>query len=49
MAIKGYFNESCNICRTEINHYKKVNTNIEWINVIGNKSALNDPFYWENI
>ena len=42
MAIKGYFNESCNICRTEINHYKKVNTNIEWINVIGNKSALND-------
>ena len=26
MNIKGYFNESCNICRTEINHYKKINS-----------------------
>ena len=42
MAIKGYFNESCNICRTEINHYKKINNTIDWIDVIGNKIALKD-------
>ena len=42
MAIKGYFNESCNICRTEINHYKKINTTIDWVDVITNKNALKD-------
>ena len=42
MNIKGYFNESCNICRTEINHYKKINNSIDWIDVISNKNALKD-------
>ena len=42
MNIKGYFNESCNICRTEINHYKRINNSIDWIDVISNKNALND-------
>ena len=42
MAFKGYFNESCNICRAEINHYKKINKSIDWIDVINNKSALKD-------
>ena len=42
MTIKGYFNESCNICRAEINHYKKINKSIDWIDVINNKDAMND-------
>ena len=42
MTVKGYYNESCNICRTEINHYKKINKSINWIDVINNKSALKD-------
>ena len=42
MSIKGYFNASCNICRTEINHYKRINTSIDWVDVISNKNALND-------
>ena len=42
MDIKGYFNESCNICRAEINHYKKINKSINWINVINNKNALKE-------
>ena len=42
MAIKGYFNKSCNICRAEINHYKKINNSIDWIDVINNKNALKD-------
>ena len=42
MNIKGYFNESCNICRTEINHYKKINSSSEWVDVISNKNVLKD-------
>ena len=42
MIIKGYFNESCNICRAEINHYKRINSTIDWIDVISNKNALKD-------
>ena len=42
MNIKCYFNESCKICRTEINHYKKINASITWIDVIKNKKALED-------
>ena len=31
---------SCNICRTEINHYKKYsNNNVEWIDVTNNEEA----------
>ena len=40
MTIKGYFNESCSICRAEINHYKKINNSIDWVDVINNKDAL---------
>ena len=42
MTIKGYFNESCSICRAEINHYKKINSSIDWVDVINNKDALNE-------
>ena len=42
MKINGYFNESCSICRTEINHYKKINNTINWVEVINDKNALID-------
>tara|TARA_Y100000992_G_C21066571_1_gene396706 strand:+ start:221 stop:568 length:348 start_codon:yes stop_codon:yes gene_type:complete len=38
--VKVFFNNTCNICRTEINHYKKYcNNNIEWIDVTNNLEA----------
>ena len=38
--MKVYFNNSCNICRSEINLYKKQNIkDIEWIDITDNKSA----------
>ena len=41
MKNKVFFNNSCNICRAEINHYKKhSNENIEWVDVTNNKEAL---------
>ena len=40
MKNKVFFNNSCNICRTEINHYKKNSKeNIEWVDVTNNKEA----------
>ena len=41
MGIKIYFNNSCNICRFEINHYKKISdSNLEWIDITNNEEAL---------
>ncbi len=38
--VKVFFNNSCNICRAEINHYKKhSNNSIEWIDVTNNEEA----------
>ena len=38
--MKVYFNNSCNICRAEINLYKKQNIkDIEWIDITDNKFA----------
>ena len=38
--VKVYFNNSCNICRAEINHYKKhSNNSVEWIDVTNNEEA----------
>ena len=38
--MKVYFNNSCSICRAEINLYKKQNIkDIEWIDVTDNKLA----------
>ena len=38
--VKVFFNNSCNICRTEINHYKKYSDNcVEWIDVTNNVEA----------
>tara|TARA_B100000401_G_C52274864_1_gene470678 strand:+ start:93 stop:467 length:375 start_codon:yes stop_codon:yes gene_type:complete len=39
---KVYYNESCNICRFEINHYKKFEEKIGWIDVTDNSSAVNE-------
>ena len=41
MGIKVYFNDSCNICSMEINHYKKIaNSDLEWIDITNNDEAI---------
>jgi|TARA_Y100001970_G_scaffold204106_1_gene248518 predicted DCC family thiol-disulfide oxidoreductase YuxK len=41
MSIKVFFNNSCSICRFEINHYKKVSdSSLEWIDITNNEEAL---------
>ena len=38
--MKVYYNESCNICRAEINLFKKQNIKeIEWVDITNNKVA----------
>ena len=38
--VKVFFNNSCNICKAEISHYKKhSNDKIEWIDVTNNIEA----------
>ena len=38
--MKVYYNKSCNICRTEINLYKKQNIEgIEWVDITNNRVA----------
>ena len=40
--VKVFFNNSCNVCRAEINHYKKHSDDkISWIDVTDNKEAQN--------
>ena len=41
MGTKVYFNNSCNICRMEINHYKKIaNSDLEWVDITNNEDAV---------
>ena len=41
MKIKVFFNNSCNLCRYEINHYKKIaDSSLEWIDITNNDEAL---------
>ena len=41
MAIKVFFNNSCSVCRLEINHYKKIaDSNLEWIDITNNDEAV---------
>jgi predicted DCC family thiol-disulfide oxidoreductase YuxK len=45
--MKVYYNESCNICRAEVNLYKKQNIEeIEWVditdNIVAEKNTLKD-------
>ena len=38
--VKVFFNNSCNICRAEIHHYKKHSDgNLEWVDVTDNQDA----------
>ena len=38
--VKVFFNNSCNICKAEINHYKKHSDGkVEWIDVTDNEEA----------
>ena len=38
MKIKVFYNKSCNICKTEIDHYKVFDIkDISWINIVDNK------------
>ena len=38
--MKVYYNESCSICRAEINHYKKQNIEeIDWVDITNNVTA----------
>ena len=38
--VKVFFNNSCSICRAEINHYKKhSDNNVQWIDVTNNEDA----------
>ena len=41
IIMKVYFNNSCKICRSEINLYKKENTkDIDWIDITNNEEAI---------
>ena len=41
MEIKVFFNNSCNICRLEINHYKKISdSNLECVDITNNEEAI---------
>ena len=41
MKIKVFFNNSCSVCRLEINHYKKISdNNLEWIDITNNDDVL---------
>ena len=41
--MKVYFNNSCKICKAEINLYKKEEVQeIDWVDITNNSSALNE-------
>lgn len=43
MKVKVYYNNSCNVCRLEINHYKKIaHENLEWIDITSNDEAIKE-------
>ena len=39
MTCKVYYNNSCSVCKFEIDHYKKITTNIDWVDISTNKNA----------
>ena len=41
MPVKVFFNNSCNICKMEIDHYKKHSDNsLDWIDITNNNEAM---------
>ena len=42
MPVKVFFNNACNICKLEIDHYKKnSDENLEWVDITNNQQAVN--------
>ena len=42
MRIKVFYNNSCSICKMEIDHYKKnSDEDLEWIDITNNQEAIN--------
>ena len=39
MPIRVFYNKSCNICNSEIKHYKKHSKKIYWENIVDNENA----------
>ena len=42
MSCKVYFNNACSICKFEIDHYKKITQNIDWVDISVSKIAKSD-------
>lgn len=41
MTVKVFFNNSCNICRFEINHYQKItDSSLKWMDITNNEEAV---------
>ena len=41
MSVKVFFNNSCKICKMEIDHYKKnSDENLEWVDITNNQQAV---------
>ena len=41
MPVKVFFNNSCNICKLEIDHYKKnSDESLEWVDITNNQQAV---------
>ena len=41
MKLKVFFNNSCNICKLEIDHYKKISDDsLEWVDITNNQQAV---------
>ena len=41
MSVKVFFNNSCKICKMEIDHYKKnSDENLEWVDITNNQHAV---------
>mgnify|MGYP001159772140 FL=1 len=41
MKLKVFFNNSCNICKLEIDHYKKISDDsLEWVDITNNQEAM---------
>ena len=40
MSIKVFFNESCSICKKEIDIYRKMENNLEWYDIKEKESQI---------
>ena len=39
MSCKVYFNNACSVCKFEIDHYKKITKNIDWVDISTDSKA----------